>query len=1111
MADGQTLTVHLLGGFRIATGHEKVTGLDQARLQRLLAYLLLHRRAPRSRQQIAFTLWPDTPDEQALKNLRTLLTRLRQALPDVDRFLDTSTYALRWRLDSPFSLDVADFEAACAQAADQRRHPAEAIAALETAVRLYGGDLLPGWYDEWLAPERERLRQAYLDTLERLAALLEEKHHHKEALGYAQRLVRADPLHEAVYRQLMLLHLALGDRASALRVYHTCATILRHELGVDPGPATQAVYQRVLTIDSGPPQPAAGPTLPPQGAVGAAMVGRQAQWDALLAAWRKAAKGQAQAVLISGEAGIGKTRLAEELLAKLDRQGIETAVAHCYAEGGPSVAYGPVAEWLRSSAVQARMRWLDGVWLGETARLLPELLSIRPDLPAPGPITESWQRQRFFRAVTRAVLGDETGDQPGVIVADRTTPPLGSELEASRPSDRDLPVTVSPLLLFLDDLQWCDQETLDWLGYLVRSEPRAPLLILGTIRDHDVDAGHPLTGLRLTLARSGILIEIHVPPLNEAETAQMAAGAAGRELSVDEAERLYRDTEGNPLYIVETMLAQSKDETTHLGYLPSNASPATASSQALPQKVQAVIQYRLSQATPNAQTLAQTAAVVGREFTYDVLARVTGQADDSLTQALDELWRRQIVRERGAQAYDFSHDKFREVAYSLIGAARRRLLHGRIAEALVSLHELDLDSASTQIANHFERAGYSAEAYLWHLRAGRHAQVANAPETAIWHYQKALLFLPLEDKGHHQIELYERLGALQRIRAHFAQAQEAYEQMYLAAELAGDVAAQTKALIGVAQVQDSEADYQGSLESAQRVERLVSMIGAPAQAELAIALSIQGLAYYRLGMAEDALRLANAALAVSDALGSKGRRQKARSLNLLGAIHTMLGNHERARADREQALVLFREVGDHVWIGHILNNLGEVARHRGNYHEALPYYQEALTVAERIGNLEGEAVYRCNLGGALTRLDHHEAAVVELRKALAVSEIGYWVSEAYSFLAEALLRQGRADEALQAGLAALESGRQTYGREALGIAWRVIGKIIAKREEWATIDDVQVDPIACFSESERILAEIGAETERLDTLREWAQYDAAQGVASMIAPAEPSARKTLAP
>ena len=252
MADGQTLTVHLLGGFRIATGHEKVTGLDQARLQRLLVYLLLHRRAPRSRQQIAFTLWPDTPDEQALKNLRTLLTRLRQALPDVDRFLDISTYALRWRLDSPFSLDVADFEAACARKPQTSAgtRPRQSLRWRQQSICMAETCCLAGTTSGSRLSASGCARRTWT-RLERLAALLEERHQHKEALGYAQRLVRADPLHEAVYRQLMLLHLAMGDRASALRVYHTCATILRHELGVDPGPATQAVYQRVLTIDAG--------------------------------------------------------------------------------------------------------------------------------------------------------------------------------------------------------------------------------------------------------------------------------------------------------------------------------------------------------------------------------------------------------------------------------------------------------------------------------------------------------------------------------------------------------------------------------------------------------------------------------------------------------------------------------------------------------------------------------------------------------------------------------------------------------------------------------------------------------------------------------------------
>ena len=352
------------------------------------------------------------------------------------------------------------------------------------------GDLLPGWYDEWLAADRERLRQAYLDTLERLAALLEERHKYKEALRYAQRLVRADPLHEAVYRQLMLLHLAMGDRASALRVYHTCATILRHELGVDPGPATQAVYQRVLTIDAGQ-VGRVSQSAPVAQATTAAMVGRETEWEALLHIWRTATAGQAQVALISGEAGIGKTRLAEELLAWAERQGVETAVARCYASGGPSVAYGPVAEWLRSGGMQARIRSLDGVWLGEAARLLPELLAGRPDLPAPGPMTETWQRQRFFQALTRAVLGP-TADDSDRSITGRGLRPAGTD-----PLEQEPTGTASPLLLLLDDVQWCDQETLDWLQYLMQVASRAPLLILGTVRVEEAGEDHPLTGFRL--------------------------------------------------------------------------------------------------------------------------------------------------------------------------------------------------------------------------------------------------------------------------------------------------------------------------------------------------------------------------------------------------------------------------------------------------------------------------------------------------------------------------------------------------------------------------------------------------------------------------------------
>jgi tetratricopeptide (TPR) repeat protein len=257
-------------------------------------------------------------------------------------------------------------------------------------------------------------------------------------------------------------------------------------------------------------------------------------------------------------------------------------------------------------------------------------------------------------------------------------------------------------------------------------------------------------------------------------------------------------------------------------------------------------------------------------------------------------------------------------------------------------------------------------------------------------------------------------------------------------------------------------------------------------------LALQGLAHYRQGNPGDAIRLAEEALAICMAAGSDGRRQTARALNLLGAAHTMLGCFDQACTCRGRALALFRELDDEVWIGHILNNLGEIARQRGEYAEAVRWYEGALRTAEQIGNREGEAVYRCNLGAARVRQGEYEAAVEALRQSLAICSSGYWTSEAQSYLAEALLRQGKIEEAEQAAHRALKSGEENNAKEAVGIAWRSLGMVAAAQRRAILIHDTARDAIACFAESERILAEIGAEVERTQTLHEWSIYSASQ-------------------
>jgi DNA-binding SARP family transcriptional activator/predicted ATPase len=703
-----SLQVHLLGGFQLIYNDQPITGINQARQQSVLAYLLLHSDAPQSRQHLAFLFWPDSTERQARANLRHILHQLRRNLPDVERYLSGDTQTLHWRPDGGFRLDVAAFESAIAQADEAQDGQATRLA-LEDAVELYRGDLLPGWYDEWVLPERDRLSGKFVTALERLVELCREAADYAAAIGYAQRLLRHDPVHEGAYRRLMQLHALNGDRARALSVYHTCATILQQEFGVEPSPATQEAYRRLVNQEWSPTAVAQQPARTP-GAPAAAprLIGRRGEWEQLQAAWRTALRGRSGFVLISGEAGIGKTCLAEELLLWANQRGVPTARTRAYAAEG-RLAYAPVTDWLRSEAYREHLSRLEDVWLSEVARLLPETLVGRPRLAAPLPMTESWQRQRLFEALARAVL---QGDRP--------------------------------LLLHIDDLQWCDRETLEWLHYLLRFDVEARLLFVGTARPEDVDADHPLGALLHGLRDADQLTEIDLGPLDADETAELAQDVASYELDESALAQLYDETEGVPLFVVETVragLAEGADGRGVKGIGSSPTLPRLHASAPLPPKVCAVIQSRFNQLSAPARELASLGAIIGRSFTFDVLARASNDDEDAVVRGLDELWQRRLIREQGANAYDFSHDRIRDVAYAEISPVQRSALHRRVAQALESLHAADLDTVSGLIAAHWEQAGNLDRAIAFYQGAGVVAQQVYANAEAIGHFARGLQLL----------------------------------------------------------------------------------------------------------------------------------------------------------------------------------------------------------------------------------------------------------------------------------------------------------------------------------------------------------------------------------
>jgi predicted ATPase len=376
-------------------------------------------------------------------------------------------------------------------------------------------------------------------------------------------------------------------------------------------------------------------------------------------------------VLLEGEPGIGKTRLAEELLIWAGRQGIAAASTRCYASEG-ALAYAPLTAWLRAGALQNTLSSLDRPWLSEVARLLPEIAIQNPELPPPGPLTESWQRQRMFEALAQA-------------------------FRASR-----------QLVLLLDDAQWCDQETLEWLPYLLmqrrpgssEGQRSSRVLVVGTLRSGERREGAWLPSLLEDLRRSRQLTGIQLGPLDEEDTASLAESVAGQGLDPAVAADLYRETEGNPFFLIETVRAWLEH-----GEVPSSGQAPRSNGRTLPPAVHEAILSRLNWLSPEAREMAGVAAIIGRDFSYPVVARACGCDEVMLVRALDELWQRGIVREQGAESYDFAHDKIREVICAEMSAARRRLLHRQVAEALEIVYIDDLEAVGPQIALHYKEAG----------------------------------------------------------------------------------------------------------------------------------------------------------------------------------------------------------------------------------------------------------------------------------------------------------------------------------------------------------------------------------------------------------------------
>ena len=714
------LELRLLGGFELRVRDGEAITLPTRKGEALLAVLALRLGQAVTRERVCSLLWPDFRDEQARHNLRQAVHYVRKALPEAVRdALISEPHALT--LDAKrVQVDVTSIESSNASSARD---------VLASAAQAYRGDLLEGMaineqpFEEWLLFERERVRALMVSALARQIELHTAADEVADAIEICRRLLQFEPLHEETHRSLMRLQLREGRRSAALQSYQNLTQLLRVELGTVPDAATRALYAELRDA----PAPVPTPAPPAAHAEPASYtVGRRSELQALELALSRAWEAGGGVHLLVGEAGVGKTHVSDLVAERAQQRGARVLRGRCF----ESEQVLPLALW---------SNLLRSAWLRENSTLLHELRALPPELrtelsvllpelDAPRLAGGQQDTLRTFNAVLRTLRGW---------------------------------IQTTPLLLILEDLHWADEMSLRLLCYLARHQAHSPgCFVLGSLREEELAPSAFFHAAAAELDREQLVQRVHLTPLTRVESVALAQRTAQvvhlGVLDEPALEQLWSLSEGNPLVIVES--ARSLAQTVSEGAprperMPVEATPGMR----LPERVRALVRSRVQRVSPAARDLLAFAAVAGRELGEDVL-ECSGLDSPQLTAALDELLERQLMRAREDRVY-FTHDRIRETLYSELSPARRRLLHGAVADALERRYADRLEPVLGHIGYHHSNAGNAERAVHFLLRFAELAWRGHGAAEALAALERAALDgarLPSAEQARLGLEIVNR-------------------------------------------------------------------------------------------------------------------------------------------------------------------------------------------------------------------------------------------------------------------------------------------------------------------------------------------------------------------
>ena len=693
-----------------AHGEHGELALGGVKPRAILAVLLLHANESVSADRLALALWGEDAPPGAIKRIQVHVSRLRKALGDSD-ILSTTAAGYRLRVQ-PDELDAERFARLLddGRRALARGQAEQAAAMLGDALRLSRGPPLADLTFEPFAPaEIARLEELRLAAIEaRVAAdLLLERH--GALVGELQQLVSANPAREALIGQLMLALYRCGRQRDALDVYSRTRKFLSDELGLEPGAELEQLQRAILdhdpSLDVVAPDAMGSRFVVPSMLAASSdgtFVGRETDLGALERVYAEVKGGCSRLMLVFGEPGIGKTRLAAQFAQRASEDGAIVLYGRCDEEG--LLAQQPFVEALRQYVRACPTSVLTGqlhLVSGELRRIVPELAERIPNLPEPLAGDPEGARSRLFEAVCSLLY--QAAEQ-------------------------------APVVLILDDLHWADQSTLLLLKVLARYRQDACLMVLGTFRETDIDVEHPLSALLSELGRERLLCH-GLAPLDAEAVSQLVGIHAGDAASPELGRLVYEGTEGNAFFVVEVL--RHLAESGAIGF----DGAGSVGRLAVPDGVKDVIAQRIRRLGPATSRLLSTASVLGGEFELRVLQCLTPLAEDELLDGLESAVGAHVIEEVAGAAgrYTFSHALIRDTLYGALTATRRVLMHRRAGVAIEEVHGDDLEPYLAELARHFADAGSSGDldkAIEYGMRAGEHATLQLAYETAAIHFRQ---------------------------------------------------------------------------------------------------------------------------------------------------------------------------------------------------------------------------------------------------------------------------------------------------------------------------------------------------------------------------------------